>query len=241
VVASRPDGRLHVTVLNTGSSTAVLIGTPDGSVVLVDGGGSSARLLTALGRVLPPASTHIDMVVLTGGEQAAINGLSGLPGHFTVGTVVTPGDLAPAGNAILAALEGAGANVLDAGGGAWILGGAEWRCLGFIALTAARAMCALSVHDTTGRALILGDAGTGDQEGLCAVYPGALDTDLVVTPPGGALSPVLLATAHPREVAVPAAQGAPAAPAPPGYATDRTSLDGDLIYVGGPGGHLESS
>ena len=80
--------------------------------------------------------------------------------------------------------------------------------------------------------LVLGDTGTADQEDLCAVYGSALDADLVVTPPGGAISPVLLATARPLELAVPIAQGVPAVPAPPGYPVDRTSTDGDLELRG---------
>ncbi|MFZ0179301.1 MAG: hypothetical protein WAL84_05425 [Candidatus Dormiibacterota bacterium] len=239
VIASRPDGRLRVTVLNTGSSPAVLVRTGDGSTVLVDGGSSPTQLLAALGRILPPATAHLDMVVVTGGEQAAVNGLGGLPGHYTVNTVATNGALTPGGNNIVGALETAGANVLEADGGAWSFGGATWRCLGFIALATGRAMCALSVADTTGRLLVLGDTGTADQENLCAVYPSALDADLVVTPPGGAISAVLLATARPRELAVPIVQGVPAAPAPLGYPIDRTSTDGDLNYTGGSAGLQE--
>jgi beta-lactamase superfamily II metal-dependent hydrolase len=241
VVASRPDGRLHVTVLNTGSSTAVLVRTGDGSSVLVDGGASATALLAALGRVLPPATGHIDMVVITGGEEAAVDGLGGLPGHYTVGTVVVSGQLNPGGNNVVAALEGTGADVLEADGGTWAFGGAIWRCLGYIALATGRQMCALSVRDPTGRLLVLGDTGTADQENLCAVYGGALDADLVVTPPGGAVSPVLLFTAQPHELAVPIASGVPAVPAPPGYAVDRTSTDGDLSYAGGPEGLVEGT
>jgi beta-lactamase superfamily II metal-dependent hydrolase len=240
VVTSRPDGVLHATVLNTGSATAVLVRTGTGVTVLVDGGSSPTLLLAALGRVMPPASNHLDMVVVTGGEEAAVDGLNGLPGHYTVGSVVSPGGLSPGADGIVATLEGAGANVLDAGGGGWSFGGATWRCLGFIALATAASMCALSVADRTGRALILGDAGTADQEDLCAVYGSALRADLVVTPPGGAVSPVLLATALPRELAVPIAQGASATPAPPGYPTDRTGADGDLGYAGGAHGLVES-
>jgi competence protein ComEC len=236
IVASQPDGRLHVTVLNTGSSPAVLVRTGDGSLVLVDGGSAPTQLLAALGRVLPPTASHLDMVVITGGEQAAMNGLGGLPGHYSVGIVVTPAALTPAGNTIVATLEGLGADVLEPGSAPWSFGGADWRCLGFIALATARQMCALAVSDRTGRLLVLGDAGTADQEDLCAVYAGALEADLVVTPPGGAISPLLLATARPKELAVPIATGVPAAPAVPGYPTDRTSIDGDLVYAGGPGG-----
>ena len=239
-IATRPDGRLHVTVLNTGAAPAVLVRTGEGRDVLVDGGASPSLLLGALGRVLPPATSHLDMVVITGGEEAAVAGLNGLPGHYSVGTVVTPGGLNPGGNDVVAALETAGANVLDAGGGGWSFGGATWRCLGFIALTTARSMCALTVADSTGRLLVLGDAGTADQEDLCAVYGSALDADVVVTPPGGAVAAALLATARPGELAVPAAQGAPVAPAPQGYPTDRTSTDGDLTFVGGPDGLVAS-
>ncbi len=241
VIASRPDGRLHVTVLNTGSSTAVLVRTGDGSTVLVDGGTSATALLAALGRVLPPATGHLDMVVITGGEEAAVDGLGSLPGHYTVGTVVVSGQLNPGGNNVVAALESTGADVLETDGSAWSFGGASWRCLGFIALATGRQMCALSVDDPTGRFLVLGDTGTADQENLCAVYGTALDADLIVTPPGGAISPVLLATAHPQELAVPIVAGVPPVPAPPGYLVDRTSTDGDLSYAGGPDGLVEST
>jgi beta-lactamase superfamily II metal-dependent hydrolase len=235
-IASRPDGLLHVTVLDTGSSTAVLVRVGDGSTALIDGGASATQLLAALGRVMPPASSHLDMVVITGGEEAAVDGLNGLPGHYSVGTVVSPGGLNPGGNAVVAALESAGANVLDAAGAGWSFGGATWRCLGFISLATARTMCVVTVGDPSGRVLVLGDAGTADQEDLCAVYGSALQSDLVVTPPGGAVSPVLLATARPLELAVPIVQGAAAVPAPQGYPTDRTSTDGDLDYTGGPHG-----
>jgi beta-lactamase superfamily II metal-dependent hydrolase len=240
VVTSRPDGLLHATVLNTGSSTAVLVRTGTGGTALVDGGSSPTLLLAALGRVLPPASNHLDMVVLTGGEKAAVDGLNGLPGHYSVGSVVTPGGLSSGADGIVAALEGGGADVLDPDGGAWSFGGATWRCLGFIAIATAASMCALTIADRTGRVLILGGAGTADQEDLCAVYGSALRADLVVTPPGGAVSPVLLATARPLELAVPIAQGVPATPAPPGYPTDRTGADGDLAYDGSVSGLVES-
>lgn len=241
LIASRPDGRLHVTVLNTGSSPAVLIRTDDGSTVLVDGGSSPTQLLAALGRVLPPATSHLDMVVVTGGEQPAVDGLGGLPGHYTVGTVVIPGALNPGGNNVVSALENMGANVLESAGAGWSFGGATWRCLGFTALATGRAMCVLSMGDSTGHLLVLGDAGTADQESLCAVYGGDLHAELIVTPPGGAISAVLLATARPSGLAVPVAQGVPAVRAPRGYLTDRTSTDGDLTYVGGPAGLQEGS
>ena len=186
-------------------------------------------------------TNHLDMVVITGGEQAAVDGLNGLPGHYSVGTVVSPGGLTTGGNAVVAGLAGTGATVIYPAGAAWSFGGARWDCLGFLALATSRAMCVLTVGDPSGRALILGDAGTADQEELCAVYGARLTADLVVTPPGGAVSPVLLSMAHPLELAVPQAQGVPGVAAPPGYPTDRTGTDGDLDYAGGADGLVEST
>ena len=97
------------------------------------------------------------------------------------------------------------------------------------------------IDDRTGRALVLGDAGTADQDDLCAVYGDALAADLVVTPPGGAVSPVLLATS--------AAIGACGAACPgcsrrrrarTGTTTHRTGVDGDLDYTGGSSGLAET-
>ncbi len=57
VALSAPDGRLHVTVLDVNadgrSGDAVLVRTPSGSHVLIDGGPSPNALSDALGRRLP--------------------------------------------------------------------------------------------------------------------------------------------------------------------------------------------
>ncbi len=71
-----PDGRLHVTVLDVGSGEALLIQTPGGRYVLVDGGPSATRLSDALGRRLPVWGGGLDTLVVaaTGPEQ-----VGGLP------------------------------------------------------------------------------------------------------------------------------------------------------------------
>src|SRR5207245_2400195 len=71
-LCSGGDGRMHVTVLDTGSAPAVLLRTAHGRTALIDGGSNPALLIQALGRVLPPTTDHIDLVVLTGGEQPAV-------------------------------------------------------------------------------------------------------------------------------------------------------------------------
>jgi beta-lactamase superfamily II metal-dependent hydrolase len=97
-------------------------------------------------------------------------------------------------------------------------------------------MCALSVRGGGGALLILGDAGSADQEELVAVYGPALAADVLVSEPGGALAPVLLAAVRPRIVVAPTAQGGHSAAAPDGVAVLRTGVQGDLRFDGGPHG-----
>lgn len=239
LVLSRPDGRLHATVLDTGSAPAVLVQTADGSTALIDGGSSPATLVQALGRVLPPFTHRIGLVVLTDPAQRAAAGLAGLTGHYDVGTIVTSGDLTPGALAIVSGLQQGGANVIDAAGHGWSWGGAGWRCLAYRSAATSAAACAVEVGDPTGRLLVLGSASTADQDDLAAMYAPSLTADLVVTPPGGALSPALLVASHPSVVAVPVAHGSPASPLAVPLRELRTGVDGDLAFLGGTSGLAE--
>ncbi len=74
-----PDGRLHLILLDISrpsqSSEALLIQTPQGRYVLINGGDSPSRLLNALDRWLPFANPRIDWVVLGGARPAQIGGV----------------------------------------------------------------------------------------------------------------------------------------------------------------------
>ncbi len=61
----RPDGRLHVWFLDVGQGDGILIQTPAGRQVLVDGGASGQVLLGQLGAVMPFWDRTLDLVVLT--------------------------------------------------------------------------------------------------------------------------------------------------------------------------------
>jgi competence protein ComEC len=71
---SAADGRLHVTVLEVSagalSGDGILIRTPSGRNLLIDGGPSATRLSDALGRRLPPTDRGLDwLVVAAPGED----------------------------------------------------------------------------------------------------------------------------------------------------------------------------
>src|SRR5215216_1078710 len=66
---SMPDGRLHITFLNVGSADAVLIKTPTGKDVLINGGPSVTTLSDELGRRLPAFNRKLDWLIVAGTEE----------------------------------------------------------------------------------------------------------------------------------------------------------------------------
>ncbi len=87
-----PDGlgaaRLHVWFLDVGQGDAILIQTPDGRQVLVDGGPSPSALFDQLGEVLPFWDRSLDIVVLTHPDADHVSGLIPLLDRYKVATVV---------------------------------------------------------------------------------------------------------------------------------------------------------
>jgi len=75
-VFTTPDGRLHITFLNVGSADAILIQTPGGRNLLINGGPSVSLLSDGLGRRLPPFNRRVDWLIIASTQE---NQLSGLP------------------------------------------------------------------------------------------------------------------------------------------------------------------
>lgn len=71
-----PDGNLHITFLDVGSADAILIETPGGRHILVNGGPSASLLSDGLGRRLPPLNRRLDWLIIASTQE---NQLSGLP------------------------------------------------------------------------------------------------------------------------------------------------------------------
>jgi competence protein ComEC len=82
-----PD-RLRVTVLDVGQGDAILIETPAGQRILVDGGPSGARIAQALGRTLPASERRIDLVVLTHAQDDHMSGLVEVLQRYDVGAAL---------------------------------------------------------------------------------------------------------------------------------------------------------
>ena len=227
-ITARPDGRMHISVLDTGASPAVLLRSESGGVALVGGGLTSSALSSALGRELSPAERRIDLLVVGNGERTASAGLSALPGHYEVDTVaVTNAPALPvATRTIVDQLRVSGAGVVTVGETSFQWQGLLLRCL---ATADPAAGVAVEVSDGTVSALLLGDLGVAAQEELSAIHRD-IGSQLVVAPPGGALSPTLVSAVQPRLVAAPT--GTTRSVAVSGAAAVATTgRDGALHYV----------
>jgi competence protein ComEC len=90
-----PDGRLHLTVLDTNdgiySGTALLIQSPTGRFVLIDGGPSSRKLSDGLGRRLPFGHRRLDYLVVAHPREAEIRALPVVIERFPPGGILWAG------------------------------------------------------------------------------------------------------------------------------------------------------
>ncbi len=92
ILLSRPDGRLHIWFLDLAESAA-LIQTPDGTYILIDGGRYPSRLLTALGDRLPFTERTLDLLIITGKDEARIGALPDVLTRYTPLRVIAPASL----------------------------------------------------------------------------------------------------------------------------------------------------
>ncbi|MGB1285941.1 MAG: ComEC/Rec2 family competence protein [Aggregatilineales bacterium] len=88
---SRPDGDFHLWLLDAGHSNAVLMQTPGGAHILVDGGRFPTRLLTTLGDTLPFYDREIELLFVTQPDDFDTGALPAVLERYSVGTVITNG------------------------------------------------------------------------------------------------------------------------------------------------------
>ncbi len=85
-----PDGKLHVAFLDVGQGDAVLIQTPDGKHVLINGGPSSVSLMDEVGRRLPFWDRTIELMILTDDRDEHLIGLVAVVERYRVNALLQP-------------------------------------------------------------------------------------------------------------------------------------------------------
>jgi len=121
--------RLTVTFLDVGQGDAILIRSPAGHRILVDGGPSGDAVSEALDRHLPFWDRHLDLVVLTHPDRDHLAGLVTVIERHDVDRALLPppADDFPAYAAWREALEREHVPTDEAVAGEWIdLGGGAW-------------------------------------------------------------------------------------------------------------------
>jgi competence protein ComEC len=91
IYVSRPDGKLHMWLPDIGHSNAVLVQTPHGAHILVDGGRFPSRLLTAIGDRLPFNDREIEVLAITQPDEFDTSALTAVLGRYEVGVTLING------------------------------------------------------------------------------------------------------------------------------------------------------
>ncbi len=93
IVFTLPDKRLHVSYLDVGQGDAILIQTPVGHNILIDGGPSPQALCTELGKKLPFWDRTIDLMISTQPQADHITGLVEVLKRYKVEQVLYSGSI----------------------------------------------------------------------------------------------------------------------------------------------------
>ena len=89
---SAPDGLVHLTLLDVGTGSAILLESPSGQRVLINGGPSTKRLSDQLGRRLPPFQRELDLLLIASPVLHDLDGLGGILPRFNPHQVIWLGD-----------------------------------------------------------------------------------------------------------------------------------------------------
>jgi competence protein ComEC len=77
-----PDGKVHMTVLDVGMGSAILLESPSGQKVLINGGPSAKQLSDQLGRRLPPFQRDLDLLLIASPIGSDLDALGGTLARF---------------------------------------------------------------------------------------------------------------------------------------------------------------
>jgi competence protein ComEC len=91
VASARPDGRLHVSILDVGQGDAILLQGPSGSRILVDTGPDPERLLPQLDARIPAWDRRLDLLLLTHPHEDHVGGAALLLRRYRIARIAEPG------------------------------------------------------------------------------------------------------------------------------------------------------
>jgi competence protein ComEC len=91
--ATTGDGQLHITFLEAGSADAILIQTPKGRNVLINGGESTSKLSDELGRRLPYFSRKLDWLVIASTQEGQLAALPRVVERYSPENVLWSGNV----------------------------------------------------------------------------------------------------------------------------------------------------
>ncbi len=119
---TQPDGRLHLWFLDIGQGDGVLVQTPSGRQLLIDGGESPQLLLSELGAALPFWDRSLDLLLLTHPDGDHMLAQIDVPARFAIAqAIAAPTTLShPDSERWLAAMAEQGVEVRAQSMGGWI-------------------------------------------------------------------------------------------------------------------------
>jgi len=91
VALTTPDDKLHISFLDVGQGDAILIQTPNGQDILIDGGPDLQKINLELSKKLPFWDRTIDLVVCTQPQADHVTGLVEVLERYKVKQVLEPG------------------------------------------------------------------------------------------------------------------------------------------------------
>ncbi|MBL8144906.1 MAG: ComEC/Rec2 family competence protein [Anaerolineae bacterium] len=243
-LAERSDSNLHLWFLDMDGESAVLVRTPGGANLLVDGGSHPARLLTSIGDHLPFDDREIELWAITQPSLNRIQSAGRLLEQYTVKQVLTNGQPILDGE-LAALLDRAGSGVpLRAGQRVELSDGTVLEVVHPAAApgeTSRQADGALALRLSSGEISILltGDLSADGQAAMMAAGYGRPAT-VLQAPAGGAessLLPELITVTQPQVIIVQTRGEDSNEPAP----ETLELLGGIPVYQTGSGGvHLWS-
>ena len=209
-VGALPDGRLHLWFLDIGQGDGILIQTPSGRRVLIDGGASPEALFGELGAVMPFWDRTLDLLVLTHPDGDHMLAQAETPARYQVAQAIHTAHAAQHPDEALwrARMADGGVDVVEMAAGAWLdLGDgaalwAMWPPPSGVAGEDADNENSLVLKLVYGdfSALLTGDAGLASEQQLVAANAPLASTLLKVGHHGSrsSSSPAFVASVKPQ-------------------------------------------